>query len=216
MRAWLDRNFPRSAGYGSIKVVFSPLVAFNQSSTWLESGGFRELQAHVNFPYPRDITRRTKGAPLSREGERILRGDIVFTEMNHGYINPEADRYGVRIRKAISRRDHWVDPAKGPGYYGGIAAFNEYMNWALVSLRFLDMASAGDQPTLIRSVDDMMTSRRGFPRFTEFDTFLVDLYRHRPPGQTLADLYPQIIEWFEKENAGADPSTGPSPPAAHP
>jgi len=90
------------------------------------------------------------------------------------------------------------------------------MNWALVSLRFLDMAPAGDQPTLIRSVDDMMTSRRGFPRFTEFDTFLVDLYRHRPPGQTLADLYPQIIEWFEKENAGADPSTGPSPPAAHP
>jgi hypothetical protein len=26
------------------------------------------------------------------------------------------------------------------------------------------------------------------------------VYRNRPPGGTLAGLYPQIIEWFEKHN----------------
>ena len=47
----------------------------------------------------------------------------------------------------------------------------------------------------------MMTERRGFPQFEAFDKFLVELYRNRKPDQTLADLYPQIIEWFEKNNS---------------
>jgi hypothetical protein len=49
----------------------------------------------------------------------------------------------------------------------------------------------------------MMTKSRGFPRFAAFDAFLVDLYRSRGKGETIADLYPRIIEWFEKENAAA-------------
>jgi hypothetical protein len=206
MRAWLDRNFPGSAGYNSTKIVFSPLVAYNQSSTWLESNGFRELQAHVNYPYPQDLPRRTKGASLSPEGQVLLRGDIVFTELNHGYINPEEEKRAVEVQQATSERDHWVDPAKGPGYYGGNAAFNEYMNWALVSLRAVDLAPPGDRATLVQIVDDMMTQRRGFPRFAAFDSFLVDLYHNRQPGQTVADLYPQIIGWFAEENAAATPA----------
>lgn len=203
MRAWLNRNFPGATPYDSYRIVFSPLVAYNQSATWMESNGFRELQAHVNYPYPEDVPRRVQGAPLSPEAEAVLRGDIVFTELNHGYINPEADRHAERINAATSRRDRWVDPARGPGYYGGISLFNEYMNWALVSLRVSDIAPAADQQTLIACVDRMMTQNRGFPRFAAFDAFLLDLYRHRRPGQTIADLYPQIIAWFEKENAGA-------------
>jgi hypothetical protein len=51
---------------------------------------------------------------------------------------------------------------------------------------------------MVAGVDRMMVERRGFPRFKEFDAFLMDLYRARKPSQTIADLYPQIIEWFEK------------------
>jgi len=47
----------------------------------------------------------------------------------------------------------------------------------------------------------MMTQSRGFPRFAAFDAFLLELYRHRKPDETVADLYPQIIDGFEKENA---------------
>jgi len=46
----------------------------------------------------------------------------------------------------------------------------------------------------------MMTRRRGFPQFAAFDKFLIELYKNRKPNQTLADLYPQIIEWFEQKN----------------
>ncbi|HET9952833.1 MAG TPA: DUF4932 domain-containing protein [Candidatus Eisenbacteria bacterium] len=212
MRGWLNRQFPGVTPYDSYKIIFSPLVAYSQSATWLESNGFRELQAHVNFPYPQDLRRMAKGAQLSQQAQAILRGEIVFTELNHGYINPEADKYAARVSRAISNRDWWVDPAKGADYYGGDAAFDEYMNWGLVSLRTVDFVSPEEQAALIGPVDQMMVRGRGFPRFAEFDAFLVDLYRNRKQGQTIADLYPQIIAWFEKENAAA-PKPAPKPAA---
>jgi hypothetical protein len=199
MKRWLDRNFPSSNDYDSYKIIFSPLVAYNQSTTWFESNGFKELQPHVNFPYPQDVKRYFPGT-LSEKAAIIFRGDIVFTEINHGYINPEAEKYAERILRAISNRDYWVDKSKGQGYYGGISAFNEYLNWGLVSLRFVDYAPPDEQERMIAAVDEMMTKRRGFPQFEAFDKFLVALYRNRSPGQSLADLYPQIIEWFEKNN----------------
>jgi hypothetical protein len=103
--------------------------------------------------------------------------------------------------KATDNRDYWVDKRMGPNYYAGRGLFDEYMNWALVSLRLVDYAPPEEQEKLIGAVDKMMTEGRSFQQFRAFDTFLVDLYRGRKPGQTVADLYPQIIEWFEKKNA---------------
>jgi hypothetical protein len=200
MKRWLDKNFPTSNNYNAYKIIFSPLVAYNQSANWFENNGFKELHAQVNFPYEEDFKRYSQGNSLSKMAETVLRGNIVFTEINHGYINPEADKYAGRIMKAISRRDYWVDKSKGSGYYGGIAAFNEYMNWGLVNLRIVDYVPPAEQDKLIASVEEMMTKRRGFPQFAEFDKFLVNLYRSRRSNQTVADLYPQIIEWFEKNN----------------
>jgi hypothetical protein len=200
MKRWLDKNFPGSSDYDTYKIIFSPLVAYNQSSTWFESNGFKELQPHVNFPYPRDLARYFQGGDLSEPARIIFGGNIVFTEINHGYINPEAEKYADRVVKATSNRDRWVDKSKGADYYAGIATFNEYMNWALVSLRIADYAPRDEQEKMIASIDRMMTQRRGFPQFEAFDKFLVNLYRNRQPGQTIADLYPQIIEWFEKNN----------------
>jgi len=198
MKRWLDKNFPSSSSYDTYKIVFSPLVAYNQSTTWFESNGFRELQPHVNFPYPQDVKRSYE--PGSEAGMNVFRGNIVFTEINHGYINPEAEKYADRIMKAISNRDRWVSTSRPAGYYAGIGTFNEYMNWGLVSLRLIDYAPRDEQPKMIAAVDNMMTNRRGFPMFTEFDKFLVNLYRTRPPGTTIDDLYPQIIAWFERNN----------------
>jgi hypothetical protein len=200
MKRWLDKNFPASNDYDTYNIIFSPLVAYNQSTNWFESNDFKELQPHVNFPYPQDWARYSKDKKVSEKAQIIFRGNIVFTEINHGYINPEADKYADRISKAISNRDHWVDKKMGAGYYGGNAAFNEYMNWALVSLRIVDYVPAEEQAGLIAAIDEMMTKRRGFPQFAKLDKFLIDLYKNRKSGQTLADLYPDIIEWFEKNN----------------
>jgi hypothetical protein len=50
MLIWLRREFPDVRAYDTFNIVFSPLVGSNQSVTWFESNGFRELQPHVNFP----------------------------------------------------------------------------------------------------------------------------------------------------------------------
>jgi hypothetical protein len=42
-----------------------------------------------------------------------------------------------------------------------------------------------------------MVNSRGFLKFAEFDQFLVKLYKNRKKGQVLADLYPEIVGWFE-------------------
>ena len=68
----------------------------------------------------------------------------------------------------------------------------------------MDYAPADEQNKLIANIDRMMTKRRGFPQFEAFDKFLVDLYRNRKPDQTVADLYPQIIAWFETNNQSAN------------
>ena len=199
MKRWLERHFP-SSKFDSYRILFSPLVHGNQSTTWFESNGFRELQPHVNYPYPQSLPRWIPDHTLSERAATIYRGNILFTELNHGYINPEADKYADRILAAMSHRERWVDPKNGPGYYPRVSAFNEYMNWGLISLRFVDYAPAGEQSAMIASIERMMTNSRGFPQFAAFNNFLVRLYRARKPGETVADLYPRIIDWLETRN----------------
>jgi hypothetical protein len=198
MKSWLDDNFPSSNDYDSYKIIFSPLVAYSQSFTWFNSNGFKELLAHVNYPYLSDFKKIQ--ANVSNQTLNIYRGNIAFTEINHGYINPEADKYSEQISKAISNRNTWIESTRALNYYSGNAIFTEYMNWALVSLRILDYVPKDQQDYLIKRVESMMIKNRGFIRFSEFNSFLMNLYKKRGSRQTLADLYPLIIEWFEKNN----------------
>lgn len=197
MQKWLEKNFPGNSAYDTYNIIFSPLVGGSQSSTWFESNGFKELQPHVNFPYYQAFKRLL---PASKTAEYIYRGNIVFTEINHGYINPEADKYNDEITIAINNREMWVDSSKGTNYYNGNALFNEYMNWALINLRIIDYVPKADQEKLINSVVRIMVNGRGFLKFKEFNQFLVEEYQNRKAGTTIADLYPQIIKWFGEHN----------------
>ncbi|WP_169409404.1 DUF4932 domain-containing protein [Dyadobacter beijingensis] len=195
MQRWLNLNFP-STRYDSFKVIFSPLVSANQSASWFNLDGFREVQAHVNFPF------RKPGTPsrFSKKARQIMAGDIVFTELNHGFIGPEGEKAAnrSRIQKAFSDLTIWNDSTKSARYYDTPqSAFDEYMNWALVSLRYADVAPQAEQPQLFASVENMMVDVRGFRKFAEFNQFLVKTYQARKKGQVVADLYPQILTWFE-------------------
>jgi len=200
MRRWLDGNFPSGGGYDTYNIVFSPLVSYNQSSTWFESNGFRELQPHVNFPYAQDFNWLE---PLSTKALLVYRGNIVFTELNHGYINPAGERYADEIADAVSDRDLWVEADRGASYYGGNSLFFEYLNWGLVSLRIIDLVAPEEQKKLIDAVERSMVRNRGFIRFAEFDQFLLELYRNRGEHETLESLYPRMVAWFATQGAAA-------------
>jgi len=194
---WLKASFPRVEPYDSINIVFSPLVGWSQSLTVLENNGFRELQPHVNFPYPTASDRN-----YSAEANAIRSGYILFTELNHGFINPTADAYTDRLDAALADRTAWATAdSPAASYRSAYELFNEMMNWGLVSLYLVDKAPAAERDKMIEALNPYMV-RRGFPRFPAFNRYLVDLYDRRAPGTTVAGLYPQIVAWFEAQAAG--------------
>jgi hypothetical protein len=203
MVAWLRANFPAVKPYDTTNIIFSPLVAANQSVTWMESNGFRELQPHINFPY-----RRPTDDQLSPQSMALRHGYIAFTELNHGFINPTAEPFEGRIVKALDQRAYWtVASAASEGYPTAISVFNEMMNWGLIALYLLDKAPAADLETMLAGLDKTMGPEgRGFRQSPRFQRFLVDLYRSRPAGATVADLYPKIVEWFEAQDDSQAPA----------
>jgi hypothetical protein len=197
MARWLQANFPDVRPYDGVKIVFSPLVGWNQSLTTIENNGYLELQPHVNFPY-------SGVSGVSAEADAISRGAILFTEMNHGFINPTAEGYAAEIDAAIGARELWADDTKAARSYGSDQAlFNEYMNWLLVSLYERDHMTAADFSIAGPRISRIMVADRGFLKFPELERFVLDLYASRQPGQTLADLYPEIITWFAAQTQAA-------------
>jgi hypothetical protein len=202
MLTWLRSRFPNVRSYDGYKVVFSPLVGGNQSVTWLENNGYRELQAHVNFACP---SRREVG--LAPESVPLRRGRIVFTELNHGFINPAADRYAQNIQLAMNNRAFWAKGgSSSDNYRNELSLFLEYMNWALISLYEHDNAPDIDRERLNADLDRIMgDDGRGFSQFAQFRAELLRLYRERPLGATVESLYPPLIAWCEAHQASAAP-----------
>lgn len=201
--SWLQGNFPGVRAYDGVKIIFSPLVGYNQSLTTFDYNGYRELQPHVNFPY-----RALDG--LSAEASAIQRANILFTEMNHGFIGEPGDQNAGLIGEAIGDRAFWADDTKAARTYGSdLALFNEYMNWGLVSLYHYDRMNEADRAISRGQVERMMVNSRGFKQFVPFNEFLVNAYANRAEGETLVALYPEIIAWFAAQSATAAAAPAP-------
>ncbi|MGA0560287.1 DUF4932 domain-containing protein [Larkinella sp. VNQ87] len=190
MKRWLEQQFPRTR-YSAVKVLFTPLVGWNQSANQFEDNGFSEAHAHVNFPF---VGKNADRQPASLvKGQRMM---IIFTELNHSYLNPEADRYAKEIAVAYRDLSGWITTGKpSAGYSNPLSCFEEYMNYGLVTLLYSDLFDAATFATLKTGLEKSMVENRGFQRFREFDEELLKLYQNRKPGQTVADLYPAIIAW---------------------
>ncbi|MFD2935826.1 DUF4932 domain-containing protein [Spirosoma flavum] len=194
MKAWLEKQFP-TTHYSAVKVLFSPLVGWNQSANQFEDNGFTEAQMHINFPF---INTTSKKQPLDiTKGQRMT---IAFTELNHSYLNPEAEKHTQGIAIAFKNLANWTIPNKpAANYSNDLSCFEEYMNYALVTLLYYDLFEKKIAEILRANIEKGMVDNRGFRRFKEFDQELLQLYKNRKPGQTVADLYPAIIDWSAKQ-----------------
>ena len=191
MIVWLEKQFPKT-NYSSVKAIFSPLVAGNHSANHFEDNGFREAQMHINFPYTDDEAGLDKIKQARRQ-------ETAFTELNHAYINPEADQYGQEINRVFADLSKWMTEKRTKSYPDSYSCFCEYMNWALVTLYHSDHFTGEKFDTLREGVDRRMVDRRGFVKFKEFDAELLRLYQNRKSGQTVADLYPAMLAWCAKQ-----------------
>lgn len=184
MKQWLEKQFPRMK-YSAIRVLFSPLVGWNQSANNFRDNGFSEAHAHINVPFE---------SKTKQPGDRGRRMIIAFTELNHSYLNPEADRYSKEVAEAFGDLSKWTTPGKpSAGYNNSLSCFEEYMNYGLVTLLFSDLFDAPTAELLRQQMEDNMVNFRGFQQFRAFDEELLRLYRGRKKGETVADLYRGLL-----------------------
>lgn len=193
MKNWLENKFPTTK-YSAIKVIFSPLVGWNQSASRFEDNGFTEAQAHVNYPFIDDEDKKLSANVL--KGQRMT---IAFTEINHTYLNPEAEKHDKIIGDVFKDLSKWITPGKpSSGYNNPLICFEEYMNYGLVTLYYSDIFDKKTFSSLNLTIEKNMAEFRGFQRFREFNQELLRLYKNRKQGQTVADLFPAIIDWASK------------------
>jgi hypothetical protein len=193
MFKWLNVNFPNTE-CNSIKIVFSPLVSGWQNSNTLQNNNFTEVFAHVNYPYYFSNN-------FSPVANLLIQGNAIFTELNHNFLSSQYDRndYSSQINNAIHNLNNWIDTLKtARNYYNTRACFDEYMNWGLVSLWYLEKAPKAELEKLFENIENFMTNQRGFTKFNAFNRFLIKIYQNRKPNETISDLYPTIINWFRE------------------
>jgi hypothetical protein len=214
MWGWLENQFPER--YDSCKVIFSPLIGGSHSTQHCAGEDFREMILFVSGPsFSLDVADEVREGLLSR---------VVFTEMDHNYVNPRTWDFWYQMGAAFHRMKRWN---RQSGYRNPPATFNEYMTWA-VFLLYADDVYEKPAFSEIRCITtDIMVKRRKFIGFEEFSEKLLQLYHNRDEGQRIPDLYPGILAWAEKvqyQTPGsqigkekAEPSTSPdSVPAGHP
>lgn len=119
---------------------------------------------------------------------------MVFTEVDHNYVNPISDKYKKQIKTSFPKRA-WADQDKTKGYGNAYAVFNEYMTWGLYLIFARETFPESTYDILRRQVTEQMEKRRGFIRF---GAFYEQMARIAPAHTTLESLYPPMLDWAEE------------------
>jgi hypothetical protein len=185
MWQWLEERFPER--FDCYRVVLSPLISGTHNTQDFAGGAFREAVMFVAM------------GPIL-EGEiddekRMQAARIVFTEIDHNYVNPVTDRFARRVNKVFADFKKWNEQK---GYSSPEMTFNEYMTWALFTLYAYDNYEKKDFEIINDKMIKQMVNSRKFVLFEQFDEKLLALYLARQERQTIPDLYQAILDWAEK------------------
>ncbi len=190
MRQWLEAEFPaRINHYG---IVFSPLIGGSHSTQGFAHNpydtlpGFTESIMFVNGP--EDINASGYGQ-MEREA---LHSGIVFTEIDHNYVNPITGQHMELVNQAMKELADWNSRA-GSGYYdSAFATFNEYLTHALFCL-YVKETYPTEVADLVIARREALMDRRDFPRFRAFNRALLERFARDKRTQPLHQSYPDII-----------------------
>jgi len=119
---------------------------------------------------------------------------IVFAEIDHNYVNPITDQYLDRVNSVFSDIQKWND--QNDYYPTPYSTFNEYMTWSVFTLYAYDRYKNDNFNVINQKTLNTMANRK-FVLFEQFSDKLLELYLNREEGETIPDLYPDILEWAE-------------------
>ena len=190
MRAWLESQFPTR--YDSYQLNLSPLMGCFHYTDNGRDNGFAETRMFVPLPG----TNPGKSPVVYAAGQCRM----VFTEIDHNYVNHVTSRYAKDLDDAMH---DWRDWNTGQqGYKSNELTFNEYMTWAVFTLYVFDTTTPAEFAQIQADPNvwvDPFMSNRGFKRFSAFNDELLIRYKARKSGQTVTDLYPAMLDWMSKQ-----------------
>jgi len=177
---WLEEKFENR--FQSYRITFSPLVYGSHSANYFIDNDFSQSIMFIGPPYVTD-----KYSKKQLEG---LAGRMVFTEIDHNYINPLSSRYHEEIKTFIDDLEKWNN-MKYRDYPTALSTFNEYMTYAFYSLYVTDNYNKEDAELIIKRCEEVMINR-GFIRFSEFNQNLIKFYSQQK-NSTGEELYQSIF-----------------------
>lgn len=196
MQRWLEQQFP--ARYARYRVVVSPLIGGTHSTCAFGPAGRREAVMFISSPNDYAALPDTALAAALYSG-------VVFTEIDHNYVNPVSDQHAATIKQAFSNLTYWAAGRDSDNYQSPARTFNEYMTHAVYLLYVHDRYPAAVFEAVRRSRVRLNEERRGFVRFGAFADELLRIYQARQPTQTLPDLYPVVLAWCRQQATQPQP-----------
>ena len=182
MWLWLETRFPER--YDRYTIVFSPLINGSHSTQRFTTGGTRETVMFIAGP---DAAQNTADARLrTAQLERL-----VFTEIDHNYVNPATDRHSKRVREIFRDVTFWNGDRN---YRSATATFNEYMTWAVFNLYARDTYDPVTAAAFRESVIQAMVRQRRFHKFREFEQIVMDVSAASGPRPCIPNLYGDVLD----------------------
>ena len=119
---------------------------------------------------------------------RIVENHTLFTEMDHGYVNPISDKYEKLITSNF-KLSKW-DKQSG---YQGVNNFNEYMTWAVYDLFIKEKF-----PMVADSIAlqwQYQNASRGFIGQNLFAKKVSELYFKQKGDRKIENIYVPLLKW---------------------
>ena len=187
MQKWLENKF--GFEYGNYTVLFSPLVGGAHSTNKFKDNNFEQT-----FMF---VCRAEYSPKYNRNVNEMLESRIVFTEIDHNFVNPLSDKKIDLINKVFDNRKKWTTEGNGTSAYpNAYSVFNEYMTWGIFSLYCLDNFPEKDAKQFIQKMENQMTDNRHFIKFKKFNQQLINVYKSNS-NISMNDLYDKALKWCE-------------------
>ena len=192
MWSWLEHEFPQK--YESYKIIFSPLIG-GSHSTQKYAKGYNETNFQECVMFISSSESLDSKNDYSEDLKKGLMSGIVFTEINHNYVNPTSAKNIESIKTLINNLDFWATKKAQKNYSNEYSIFNEYMTHALFCMYISDKYQGLEKEEIVTRRIKLM-ERRGFPQFAQFNSKLLNIVKEQ--SKTVFELYPEIIEEMKK------------------
>jgi hypothetical protein len=121
-----------------------------------------------------------------------LASGIVFTEIDHNYVNQISYKYQKQINSIFDKREIWTGANGDTDRYGNPSSvFNEYMTHAVFCIYVKENYDEQTANKIIKNRVNLMVEHRKYIKFKEFNDKLLSL----SGGRKVKDLYPDILNW---------------------